>query len=110
MSCMPEDPRMSPVRDSVDFDSLSDVAPFRIVNIGNSQPVELMTFIAALEDALGIKADKEMKPIQAGDVPATWADTRLLQHLTGFTPSTPVQVGVKEFVRWYEEYTSAPSN
>ena len=63
------------------FDSLSEVAPFRIVNIGNSNPVELMDYIQALENSLGIKAKKSMKPIQPGDVPATFADTKLLKDL-----------------------------
>ena len=85
-------------------DSLSPVAPWRVVNIGNSAPVELMAYIEALEDALGITAEKNMMDMQPGDVPATWADTRLLNALTGFTPSTTVKDGVAHFVAWYRDY------
>ena len=87
-----------------EVDSLSLVAPYRVVNIGNSNPTELMDYIAALENALGVKAEKNMLPMQSGDVPATWADTELLRKLTGYIPSTPVEVGVREFVDWYKSY------
>lgn len=85
-------------------DSLSPVAPFRIVNIGNGAPVALMDFIAAIEDATGKKAEKNMLPMQPGDVPATWADTTLLKRLTGFAPKTKVPEGVRAFVEWYRDY------
>ena len=85
-------------------DSLSPVAPFRIVNIGNGAPVALMDFIAAIEDATGRKAEKNMLPMQPGDVPATWADTALLKRLTGFQPKTKVPEGVRAFVEWYRDY------
>ena len=85
-------------------DSLSPVAPFRIVNIGNSKIVELKSFIEAIEEALGKKASKNMLPIQAGDVPATWANTDLLFSLTGYRPSTSIFSGVKSFVKWYKDY------
>ena len=85
-------------------DSLSPVAPFRIVNIGNAQPVRLLDFITAVEDATGHKAEKRMLPMQAGDVPATWADTQLLERLTGHRPKTPVTEGVRRFVSWYRDY------
>ena len=88
-------------------DSLSPVAPFRIVNIGNSQTVELMDFIKAIEDAIGIKAEKIFRDMQPGDVPATWADTTLLKRLTGATPTTPVAEGVAKFVAWYRDYYQA---
>lgn len=87
-----------------DFDSLSLVAPFRVVNIGNGAPVPLMDFIAAIEAALGKSARKNMMDMQPGDVPATWADTTLLQHLTGYTPQTGVPEGVARFVDWYKDY------
>ena len=87
-------------------DSLSDVAPFRAVNIGNSKPIQLMDYIGALEKALGVTAKKKFLPIQSGDVPATYADTRLLQHLIGQVPSTTVNNGVGEFVKWYKEFYS----
>lgn len=85
-------------------DSLSPVAPFRIVNIGNGTPVMLMEYIAAIEAACGQEAEKNFLPMQPGDVPATWADTRLLTALTGQRPHTPVTVGIQRFVDWYRDY------
>ena len=82
----------------------SAIAPYRVVNIGNSQPVSLLAFIAEIEKAVGRTAVLNMLPMQPGDVPRTWADTSLLQKLTGFTPSTPVATGVAAFVAWYREY------
>lgn len=82
-------------------DSLSPVAPFRVVNIGQSQKILLMDFIAALEDALGRAAIREYHPMQMGDVPMTWADTTLLRNLTGFVPQTEMRTGVARFVDWY---------
>jgi len=93
--------------DIVEGDSLSAVAPFRIVNIGNAAPVDLMDFIAAIEQAIGLKAEKIFEDIQPGDVPATWADTALLRRLTGYDPSTPVAEGVQKFVTWYKDYYQA---
>ncbi len=90
--------------DIVEGDSLSAVAPFRIVNIGNAAPVDLMDFIAAIEKAIGVQAEKIFEDIQPGDVPATWADTALLRRLTGYNPSTPVAEGVGKFVAWYKDY------
>ncbi|WP_040672451.1 NAD-dependent epimerase/dehydratase family protein [Rhodobacter ferrooxidans] len=84
-------------------DSLSPVAPFRIVNIGNSEKVRLMDFIAAIETALGRKAAYNFMPMQQGDVPATWADASLLQRLTGYKPHTGVGQGIGAFVAWYLE-------
>jgi UDP-glucuronate 4-epimerase len=85
-------------------DSLSPVAPHRIVNIGNGEPVQLMAFIDAIEEALGQTATKNFMDMQPGDVPATWADGALLQKLTGYTPKTDVVTGVKAFVDWYRDY------
>jgi UDP-glucuronate 4-epimerase len=85
-------------------DSLSPVAPFRVVNIGNAQPVQLTDFIAAIEQATGRKARQNLLPLQPGDVPATWADTALLERLTGHVPNTPVAEGVAHFVEWYRQY------
>ena len=85
-------------------DSLSPVAPHRIVNIGNGEPVQLMAFIEAIEEALGQTATKNFMDMQPGDVPATWADGALLKSLTGYTPATDVKTGVKAFVDWYREY------
>ena len=85
-------------------DSLSPVAPFRVVNIGNSDAVQLSDFIAAIEAAVGRSALKNLMPMQAGDVPATWADASLLKNLTGYAPQTSVHEGVSKFVNWYRNY------
>ena len=85
-------------------DSLSPVAPWRVVNIGNSEPVPLMVFVEAVEAALGQAAIKNFMAMQPGDVPATWADTTLLRRLTGYRPETPVAEGVARFVAWYRSY------
>lgn len=79
-------------------------APYRVYNIGNSSPVELMDYINALEQALGLEAKKNMMPIQPGDVLNTSAETQALYETIGFKPETPVQQGVKNFVDWYKEY------
>ena len=86
------------------IDSKSDVAPFRVVNIGNSKPVQLMDFIKSIEKSTGIDAEKRMLPMQPGDVPATWADTTLLTELTNYRPDTKVEHGVSKFVKWYRAY------
>jgi len=85
-------------------DSLSPVAPFRIVNIGNSQKVRLLDFIEAIEDVLGQKAIRNYMEMQTGDVPATWANADLLHKLTGYQPRTDIRDGVRAFVDWYREY------
>lgn len=85
-------------------DSLSPVAPWRVVNIGNGQSVPLMEFVAAIEAATGREAEKRFLDMQPGDVPATWADARLIEGLTGALPRTPVQEGVQRFVDWYRDY------
>ncbi|WP_312946096.1 NAD-dependent epimerase [Superficieibacter sp.] len=79
-------------------------APYRVYNIGNSSPVELMDYITALEEALGIEAEKNMMPIQAGDVLETSADTKALYETIGFKPETSVKKGVANFVEWYKGY------
>lgn len=85
-------------------DSLSPVAPYRIVNIGNSQKVRLLDFIAAIEASLGQTAVRNMMPMQPGDVPATWADAGLLERLTGYRPETDIREGIARFVAWYRDY------
>src|SRR5947209_6078696 len=82
----------------------SSVAPYKLYNIGNNQPVELMRFIEVLEDQLGVKAVKNMLPLQPGDVPATYADVDDLVRDVGFKPSTPIEVGIERFVTWYRSY------
>lgn len=89
---------------AVEDDSLSPAAPFRVVNIGNSDKVKLLDFIEAIEDELGRKAIRNYMPMQTGDVPATWADASLLKRLTGYSPQTPFREGVARFVRWYRDY------
>jgi UDP-glucuronate 4-epimerase len=85
-------------------DSATSWAPHRLFNIGNSNPTPLMEYIEALEQSLGIKAEKRFLPLQAGDVPATAADTSALEAWTGFRPNTPVREGVARFVAWYREF------
>ena len=82
--------------------------PYRVYNIGNSNPVNLMDFIEAIEKALKKKAKKEMMPMQAGDVPATWADTSDLEKDLGYRPDTPVNEGVARFIQWYLGYYKMP--
>jgi len=79
-------------------------APYRVYNIGNNNPVELMTFIKTIEKTLGKKAKKNLLPLQAGDVPATYADVDDLIHDVGFKPATPINEGIKKFVDWYLMY------
>src|SRR5215831_16104882 len=83
-------------------------APYRLYNIGNNRPVELMRYIEVLEQCLGRKAEKNMLPLQVGDVPDTFADIQALTDDVGFRPATPVEEGVKKFVDWYLEYYGRP--
>lgn len=85
-------------------DSLSPVAPYRVVNIGNNDKVRLMDFVEAIEDALGKKALRNYMEMQPGDVPATWANADLLKTLTGYQPRTDVATGIRDFVDWYRRY------
>ena len=91
-------------REEVTDDSILKTAPWRVVNIGNSKSESLLKFIEVLERELGMKAKKNFLPIQAGDVPKTWANCSLLTSLTGFRPSTPIEIGIRHFVRWYRHY------
>ena len=85
-------------------DSLSPVAPYRVVNIGNSQKVRLLDFVDAIEENLGRKARRNYMDIQVGDVPATWANADLLQRLTGYRPETDIRTGIAHFVAWFRDY------
>ncbi len=85
-------------------DSLSPVAPFRVVNIGAGRPVRLLDFIEEIEQAVGRKAIRNMLPMQPGDVPRTFADATLLKQLTGYAPATPLSTGIPAFVKWYRDY------
>lgn len=85
-------------------DPASSRAPYRIYNIGNQSPVELMRFIELIEENLGKTSEKNLLPMQAGDVPDTWADSSDLAKDVGYQPATPVEVGVRKFVEWYVDY------
>jgi UDP-glucuronate 4-epimerase len=90
--------------DSNEPDPATSNAPYRLYNIGNNQPVELMHYIAVLEQCLGRKAQMNLLPLQTGDVPDTWADAEDLVRDVGYRPATPVEKGVRRFVEWYLEY------
>ena len=85
-------------------DSLSPVAPYRVVNIGNSNTVKLLDFIETIEEVLGKKAIRNYMPMQKGDVTATWADVSLLKNLTDYSPQTNFRDGIARFIEWYREY------
>jgi len=97
-------PKPDPSWDREIADAATSYAPHRVYNIGNSQPVELLDFIAALEMALGKKAKKEMLPFQQGDVLATHADVSDLERDVDFRPQTSIEEGICEFVKWYRSY------
>ena len=88
-------------------DSGSSKAPWRVYNIGNNSPVELLDYISAIEEALNLKAKKELLPLQPGDVPDTYANVDDLVKEFNYKPSTNVKKGVKNFVDWYKEYYKA---
>lgn len=96
--------RPAPGDDIPEWDSLSPAAPYRVVNIGNSDKVRLLDFVKAIEDSLGIKAERNYMDMQMGDVPATWANADLLKNLTGYKPQTDIRDGVAEFVTWFRDY------
>jgi UDP-glucuronate 4-epimerase len=99
-----------PVTKPSDQQFAFDVLPaHRLLNIGNHQPVQLTDFVSIIEQALGKKAEKIYRPMQPGDVPATYAETLALQQLTGFAPNTPLAEGVRRFVAWYRSYYGIPS-
>ena len=102
MDAVPQRPASS--GDIAEGDSLSPVAPFRTVNIGNNDKVLLLDFIEAIETSLGKKATRNYLPMQQGDVPATWAEASLLNNLTGYGTTTPFQEGVDKFVAWFRDY------
>jgi UDP-glucuronate 4-epimerase len=85
-------------------DPATSKAPYRLYNIGNNRPVELMRYIELIEQCLGRKATMKLLPLQVGDVPDTWADIDDLARDVGYAPATPVEVGIERFVRWYREY------
>jgi UDP-glucuronate 4-epimerase len=97
-------PSADPAFDPLAPDPGTSNAPFRVFNIGNQQPVPLLDFIGCIEDALGKKAEKNLLPLQDGDVPATFADVSALTAWTGFAPGTDIRMGVGRFVGWYRGY------
>jgi UDP-glucuronate 4-epimerase len=97
-------PAANPKWNAAQPEAATSSAPWRIFNIGNSQRVELMRYIRAIERAAGRKAKLELLPMQAGDVLATEADTSALERVTGFKPATPVEEGVRRFVEWYRDF------
>jgi UDP-glucuronate 4-epimerase len=97
----------NPKWDSDKPDPATSEAPYRLYNIGNNQPVELMHMISVLEKCLGREAEKNMMPIQPGDVPATFANVQALESAVGFKPRTTIEEGVERFVAWYREYYDA---
>jgi UDP-glucuronate 4-epimerase len=103
IDAVPERPTVR--TDIPEGDSLSPVAPFRIVNIGNNDKVRLLDFIEAIEESLGMKAIRNYMPMQQGDVPATWANASLLENLTGYRPSTDFRIGIANFVDWFRKYS-----
>ncbi len=104
MDCIPEG---NPEWDASDPDPSSSPAPYRVLNIGNNEPVELSLFVSTLESALNRKAVIEYKPMADGDVEATFADVTALTNLTGFKPYTPLAEGIGKFVDWYWDYYGA---
>jgi UDP-glucuronate 4-epimerase len=97
-------PKGDPSWSGIEPDPATSFAPYRVYNIGNNRPVELLKFIETIEDKLGMTAVKNLLPIQDGDVPETFADIDSLAEATGFSPSTDIEVGVGRFIDWYKEF------
>ncbi|MFZ4289621.1 NAD-dependent epimerase [Variovorax sp. HJSM1_2] len=95
---------INPAYDARSADPATSNAPYRVFNIGNNNPVPLLDFVGCIEDALDKKAEKNLLPLQDGDVPETYANTDALQEWVGFVPATPVQTGIANFVAWYRDY------
>ena len=94
----------SPTYDPMVADPATSDAPYRVFNIGNNNPVPLLDFIACVEEELGRKAEKNLLPLQDGDVPATYANTDALRYWVGFVPATTIKDGIARFVAWYRDY------
>jgi UDP-glucuronate 4-epimerase len=97
-------PGPDPSYDPLNPSPATSTAPYRVYNIGNNQPVQLLRYIEVLEECLGRKAERNLLPLQPGDVPDTYADVSALSRDTGYAPSTPIEVGVRRFVDWYREF------
>ena len=100
-------PGPDPAYDPLAPSPATSSAPYRVYNIGNNRPVELLRYIEVLEECLGRKAERNLLPLQPGDVPDTYADVEALQRDTGYSPSTPIETGVARFVEWYREFYGA---
>ena len=100
-------PGPDPAYDPLDPTPASSSAPYRVYNIGNHQPVQLLRYIEVLEDCLGRKAERNLLPLQPGDVPDTYADVSALQRDTDYSPSTSIETGVRRFVDWYRDFYQA---
>jgi UDP-glucuronate 4-epimerase len=92
-----------PAWDGARPDPSSSAAPYRLYNIGNNAPVDLLGMIGTLEKEIGIEAKKNFMPMQPGDLPETFADIKALEQAIGFRPSTPIEAGLRHFVRWYRD-------
>jgi UDP-glucuronate 4-epimerase len=101
---IPKVPEPDPEWSGLKPDPASSFAPYRVYNIGNNKPVELLKFIETIEEKLGKKAIKNFMPIQDGDVPETYADVEDLMREVDFKPSTPIEVGIGKFIEWYRDY------
>lgn len=97
-------PGPDPAYDPLNPTPASSTAPYRVYNIGNHQPVQLLRYIEVLEECLGRKAERNLLPLQPGDVPDTYADVSALQRDTGYSPSTSIETGVRRFVDWYRDF------
>ncbi len=101
---IPNHPAPNPEWSGMNPDPATSFSPYRIFNIGNSNPIQLMDFIFAIEEKLGVEAQKNMMPMQPGDVPETSSDVKDLYDLIGFQPSTSVKQGISNFIDWYRDY------
>ena len=104
INLIPKIPEPNPDWSGDNPDSATSFAPYKLYNIGNNHPVELLKFIEVIENSLGKKAIKNFMPIQPGDVPATYADVDDLVNAVGFKPSTSIEDGISKFIEWYKEY------
>jgi UDP-glucuronate 4-epimerase len=103
---MEKTPAPNPDWSGDDPDPATSKAPWRVYNIGNNRPVELMHYIEVIEECLGKKAEKNLLPMQPGDVPDTFADVSALTEEVGYKPDTPIEEGVRKFIEWYRNYYS----
>jgi UDP-glucuronate 4-epimerase len=101
---VPKIPTANSSWNGIEPDAATSFAPYRLFNIGNNKPVELMRFIEAIEEKLGIKAVKKLMPLQTGDVPETFADVDDLMNEVGFKPATSIEEGIGKFIEWYKAY------